>query len=94
VEYLLLALLVVAAVVVVGRPLLREPGPDQRLPAADPQTVERVRLREERDAALEGLRDLELDWRTGKIAAADYEALDAELRGRASAAIEALERPQ
>ena len=62
--------------------------------AADGRRRRAVRLREERDQALEALRDLELDRRTGKIADEDFAVLDAELRARAAAAIEALERPE
>ncbi len=93
-EYVLLALIVAASVVVIGWPFLREPSADDRVAAVAAGALELVRLREERDAALEALRDLELDWRTNKVAAEDYAALDAELRARASAAIEALEQHQ
>ena len=76
----------------IGWPLLHESSPADVVPAPTAAADALVRLREERDQALEALRDLELDRRTGKIADEDYAVLDAELRARAAAAIEALER--
>ncbi len=90
----LLALLVVAAIVVIGWPLMHTAVADDVVAAPKAAADERVRLREERDQALEALRDLELDRRTGKIAEEDFAVTDAELRARAAAAIEALERPE
>jgi hypothetical protein len=89
----LLALLVVAAIFVIGWPLLHSAVAEDVVPPPTAAADEAVRLREERDQALEALRDLELDRRTGKIADEDFVVLDAELRARAAAAIEALERP-
>jgi hypothetical protein len=90
----LLAALVVAAILVIGWPLLHSAVADDVVVPPTAAADERVRLREERDQALEALRDLELDRRTGKIADEDFAVLDAELRARAAAAIEALERPE
>ena len=88
----LLAALVVAAILLIGWPLLHATSAEDLVPEPTAEADELVRLREERDQALEALRDLELDRRTGKIADEDYAVLDAELRARAAAAIEALER--
>jgi hypothetical protein len=93
VELVLLAALVVAAIFVIGWPLLHSAAADDVVAPPTAAADQRVRLREERDQALEALRDLELDRRTGKIANEDFAILDAELRARAAAAIEALERP-
>ena len=90
----LLAALVVAAIFVIGWPLLHSPAADDVVAPPTAAADERVRLAEERDQALEALRDLELDRRTGKVADEDFAVLDAELRTRAAAAIEALERPE
>ena len=87
----LLVALVVAAIFLIGWPLLHESTAEDVVPVASAEEDERVRLLEERDQALEALRDLELDRRTGKIADEDFAVLDAELRARAAAAIEALE---
>lgn len=89
----LLAVLVVAAIFVIGWPLLHAPVADDVVAPPTAAADERVRLREDRDQALEALRDLELDRRTGKTADEDFIVLDAELRARVAAAIEALERP-
>ncbi len=90
----LLAVLVVVAIFVIGWPLLHSAAADDLVAPPTAAADERVRLREERDQALEALRDLELDRRTGKIADEDFAVLDAELRSRAAAAIQALERPE
>ena len=79
---------------VIGWPLLHTAAADDLVARPTAAADERVRLREERDQALEALRDLELDRRTGKIADEDFAVLDAELRSRAAAAIQALERPE
>ena len=76
----LLAALVVAAIFVIGWPLLHSAAADDVVAPPTAAADERVRLREERDQALEALRDLELDRRTGKIADEDFAVLDAELR--------------
>jgi hypothetical protein len=87
----LLALLAVAAILLIGWPLLHAGSADDVVPPPSAAADELVHLREERDQALEALRDLELDRRTGKIADEDFAVLDAELRSRAAAAIEELE---
>ena len=73
---------VIAAIaVVVGAPLVssrRQPGDDahrDRLAALEAR--KEVKYRE--------IRDAELDYRTGKLAEADYRALDRTLRGEAIA---------
>jgi hypothetical protein len=88
----LLAGLAVVAILLIGWPLLHAAGAEDVVPPPSAAADELVQLREERDQALEALRDLELDRRTGKIADEDFAVLDAELRSRAAAAIEALER--
>ena len=67
------AALAVLCVLVVARPFLREPEVvDDRLDEPSPSERERIRLEEERDRALEALKELEFDHRTGKISDADY----------------------
>jgi hypothetical protein len=85
-------LLAVACVVFVARPFLREPDPAvDRLD--EPNEAERraLALAEERDRTLAALKELEFDHRTGKVSDDDYRALVAPLRGRAMAALRALE---
>ena len=84
------ALLAVACVFYVARPLLR-PGERDALVAPDAAEEARVRLLEERDRALAALKELEFDHRTGKISDEDYRALVGPLRRQAGEALRALE---
>jgi hypothetical protein len=88
----LAALLAVACVVVVALPFLREPE-TKRDRLNEPGEAERRRLAllEARDRALDALRELELDHRTGKIADEDYRALHGSLRRQAAEALAGLE---
>ena len=86
------ALLAVACVLWVARPFLAEPEPaDDRLD--EPGELERrtLALIEERDRALDALKELEFDHRTGKIADDDYRALVGPLRRQASDALRRLD---
>jgi len=49
-------------------------------------------LEAEWEARVAAVRDAELDLATGKLTAADHQALDAELRAAAATALQALER--
>jgi hypothetical protein len=90
--YLLAALLAVAAVLFVARPFLREPvAKSDRLSEPDELDRRRLALLEERDRALDALRELEFDHRTGKLSDDDYRALVGPLRRRAALATRALE---
>ena len=87
------ALLAVACVVFVARPLLRAGRTDA--PAApDPEEEARLRLLEERDRALAALKELEFDHRTGKISDDDYRELVGPLRRQAGEALRALEHEE
>jgi hypothetical protein len=92
---LVVGLAAAAVVVLVAAPLLRRGGGSERMDAIAPEQRRRLALREERDAALAALRDLEFDHRTGKISDEDYRPLVAEYRRRVAAALQALdpERP-
>jgi hypothetical protein len=88
----LAAVLAVLAVVYVAYPFLREPEPlVDRLAELDELERRRLALLEERDRAVEGLRELEFDHRTGKLSDEDYRALVGPLRRRAALARRALE---
>ncbi len=89
-ETVLLVLVALVALAAVALPLVREPRAEDRLDHLTDEQRERVRLREERDAALSALRELELDHRTGKIADEDYASLVGDLRRRVGAALVAL----
>jgi hypothetical protein len=89
---ILAVLLAVACVVIVARPFLREPAPeDDSLAELAPAERERLRLAEERDRALAALKELEFDHRTGKVSDEDYRTLVGPLRQEAAAALRALE---
>jgi hypothetical protein len=88
----LAAALAVLVVVYVAYPFLREPEPPvDRLAELDELERRRLALLEERDRAVEGLRELEFDHRTGKLSDEDYRALVGPLRRRAALARRALE---
>jgi hypothetical protein len=89
----LLLAVAIGAALVVALPFLREEAAGDRLGVVTSSQAERLRLREERDAALAALRELELDHRTGKVADDDYRALVGDLRARAAAALRALDPP-
>jgi hypothetical protein len=85
--------LAAACAVYVARPFLSEPAvavADDRLDALDEAGRERLALIEERDRALDALKELELDHRTGKVSDEDYRALVAPLRAEAARAMKTL----
>lgn len=86
------AVLAVLAVLYVARPFLREPAPASDV-LDEPGELERRRLElvEERDRALQALKELEFDHRTGKVTDTDYRAVVGPLRRRAAEALQALE---
>ena len=88
-------LLAAACAVYVARPFLREPvvaAAADRLDQLDEGGRDRLALVEERDRALDALKELELDHRTGKVSDEDYRALVAPLRAEAARAMSALDR--
>jgi len=94
VAIVLAALLAIAAIVVVALPFIREPevpADEDRLSGVEPGERRRLQLLEERDRALAALSELELDHRTGKVSDDDYAAQIGTLRGRAAAALRALD---
>ena len=87
-------LLAIACVVFVSRPFLREPAvatDADRLYEPDAVERRRLTLAEERDRALQALKELEFDHRTGKISDEDYLALLGPLRRDAAETLRALE---
>jgi uncharacterized membrane protein YdfJ with MMPL/SSD domain len=82
------ALLAVAAVVLVAAPFLREPvAADDRLLQPNAAQQRRLARAEERDRALDALKELEFDHRTGKVSEEDYRAQVGGLRQRAASAL-------
>ncbi len=89
---LLSAALVVACVVVVALPFIREPEPESdELEELDEEEQRRLELLEERDRALAALKELEFDHRTGTVTDEDYRAQVGSLRRVAAAALRALD---
>ena len=89
------ALLAIVCVVVVSRPVLREPAlaaDADRLYEPDAAERRRLSLAEERDRALSALKELEFDHRTGKVSDEDYRVTIGPLRQQAAEALRALER--
>jgi hypothetical protein len=88
----LAAMLAVLCVLYVARPFLRDPmARNDVLGTPDELERRRLALIEERDRAVDALRELEFDHRTGKLSDDDYRALVAPLRRRAAEAARALE---
>jgi hypothetical protein len=88
----LAALLAVVAVAFVARPFVREPEPvSDRLDELSELERRRLQLAEERDRALEALKELEFDHRTGKVSDDDYGELVGPLRRRAAETLRTLE---
>ena len=86
----LAALLAVTLVLYVARPFLREPeAADDALETPDDEELRRLELAEERDRALQALRELEFDHRSGKVSDEDYRALVGPLRRGAAEALRA-----
>ena len=82
------ALLAIAAVVLVAAPFLREPvAGDDRLLQPDAAQRRQLAQAEERDRALDALKELEFDHRTGKVSDEDYRAQVGLLRRRAAATL-------
>ncbi len=55
------------------------------------RALERDELEAAREAKYREIRDCELDFRTGKLSPADYETVDAQLRGEALAILDRLQ---
>lgn len=82
----LLTLMLLAAVMaVVSRPLLTAQKPEE------PGRPRHSELEAEREAKYREIRDTELDYRTGKLSQADYEAVNGALRAEAVEILDKLE---
>jgi hypothetical protein len=77
VEIVLVLILVGVAVLAVSAPLRR------RTERVGADRAERAELEAARDAKYAEIRDAEMDYRTGKLSAADWRALDRQLRHEA-----------
>jgi hypothetical protein len=87
-----IALVLAALLAVLVVAFVREPAPaSDRLDELSELERRRLQLTEERDRALEALKELEFDHRTGKVSDDDYRALVGPLRRRAAETLRALE---
>jgi len=87
----LAATLVVACVLAVALPFLREPDPDSdELVELDEDELRQLELLETRDRALAALKELEFDHRTGTVSDEDYRAQVGPLRRDVAATLQAL----
>ena len=88
---LILAAIALAVVLFIAWPLVRsQTSADQLDPLTEVQR-RRLALREERDLALQAIKELELDRSTNHIGDQDYNELVAEYRAQAAKAIAALD---
>ncbi len=86
-----IAILTIALLALVVR-FVGAPLHARREPETD--SGEREALEAAREAKYREIRDLELDFRTGKLSPEDYEATDAQLRSEAIQILDRLERLQ
>ncbi len=91
IEVVALGVVVIVVVVAVAWPLVRPATPEDVLDTSTDAQRRRLQLREERDLALEALKELELDHATHHVGDEDYQELVAQYRARAAAAIRALD---
>lgn len=87
-EFLVVLALLALVALFITRPLWRAAGERRRQDAAAGAVAE---LEAARDAKYREIRDAELDHRTGKLSASDYEATDRALRAEAIEILRALD---
>ncbi len=85
-EYLLVAILVVAVIAFIAYPLFA-PSRVKNEPAADALD----NWIAQRDSAYDAIRDLDFDYQMGKLSPRDYEALRNKYRARAAEALEQID---
>jgi hypothetical protein len=85
---LIVLVILFGVVLFVTAPLRRARGADAG------SAGELAELEAAREAKYREIRDLELDYRTGKLSSEDYEALDAQLRSEAIEILDRLERAE
>jgi len=85
--YVIVLIVLAGAVYLISAPLRA----DRRRAVTDPDAGRIAELEASRDAKYREIRDAELDMRTGKLSAEDYEAIDRTLRGEAIEIMHALD---
>ena len=78
-EYLLILVVLAAVVLVIAAPLRRGRAREEDLALE----ARRAELEAAKEAKYREIRDAELDYRTGKLSAADWRAMDRALRAEA-----------
>ena len=85
------AAVAVAWIAVIGAPLRAAAGRPMRAERVQDDAPERAELEAERETKYREIRDAELDFRTGKLSADDYAAIDTALRAEALGILNRLE---
>ncbi|HTY97662.1 MAG TPA: hypothetical protein VMB91_11525 [Solirubrobacteraceae bacterium] len=88
-----IALLTVALLALVVR-FVGAPLHARARPEPSERDAERDALEAAREAKYREIRDLELDYRTGKLSPEDYQAIDAQLRSEAIQILDRIERAE
>lgn len=85
-------LLAAGALAAVAYPLVRGEDADALLPpGADALRAERETLLAEKRVAYEAIRELELDWKSGKLSEADYQTIRREMEAEAIRVLQKLD---
>ncbi len=88
-ELLIAPILFIAVVLYVAYPLFSEPEEDVR---EDPRNLDREQALEEKENLVANLKDIEMDFRMGKLSQEDYEQLKSDFELRAVEIFERLEQ--
>lgn len=86
-EFLFVSVALVALVLFVAAPLLQESSGAESEPVTDVKAA-----REEKEVILSDLKDIEMDYRMGKLSDEDYQRLKTEFMAHAVEALEKLEK--
>ncbi len=77
---LIAPILFIGAVLYIAYPLLKE---EQSEPAPEDGTTDQEKLLNEKEDVIENLKDIEMDFRMGKLSTQDYQSLKSEFEQRA-----------
>lgn len=91
-EFLIFLAILAAVVVFVTRPLWRPSAQASKSESAGVRPTEVADLEAAREAKYREIRDAELDHRTGKLSAEDFELIDRSLRAEALEILKELDR--
>jgi len=77
---LIAPILFIGAVLYIAYPLLKE---EKNEPAPEDETTDREKLLNEKEDVIESLKDIEMDFRMGKLSTLDYQSLKSDFEQRA-----------